>query len=113
MLQAKWFRFRTSGKTLEQVPDPDLAEEIHEAAVIFLQVAPGQSYADPTGNPGHRIQCGRSFPSDPGGGGTGLWRVYLEMNKSTELSPAGRVLFAAIFPVNPPTNAENVSAIDY
>jgi hypothetical protein len=38
MFQAKRFRFRTFAKTLEQVPDLDLEEEISEAAVIFLQV---------------------------------------------------------------------------
>ena len=37
MFQARRFRFRTFAKTLEQVPDLDLEEEIHEAAVIFLQ----------------------------------------------------------------------------
>ncbi len=37
MFQAKRFRFRTFEKTLEQVPDLNLEEEIHEAAVIFLQ----------------------------------------------------------------------------
>ena len=37
MFQAKRFRYRTFAKTLEQVPDLDLEEEIHEAAVIFLQ----------------------------------------------------------------------------
>jgi hypothetical protein len=37
MFQAKRFRFRTFKKTLEQVPDLDLEEEIVEAAVIFLQ----------------------------------------------------------------------------
>jgi hypothetical protein len=37
MFQAKRFRFRTFEKTLEQVADLDLEEEIVEAAVIFLQ----------------------------------------------------------------------------
>ncbi len=37
MFQAKRFRFRTFEKTLEQVPDLNLEEEIHDAAVIFLQ----------------------------------------------------------------------------
>jgi Archaea-specific editing domain of threonyl-tRNA synthetase len=37
MFQAKRFRFRTFEKTLEKVPELDLEEEIHEAAVIFLQ----------------------------------------------------------------------------
>jgi hypothetical protein len=37
MFQAKRFRFRTFEKTLEQVPDLNLEEEIQEAAVIFLQ----------------------------------------------------------------------------
>jgi hypothetical protein len=37
MFQAKRFRFRTFEKILEQVPELDLEEEIHEAAVIFLQ----------------------------------------------------------------------------
>jgi hypothetical protein len=37
MFQAKRFRFRTFEKTLEQVPDLNLEEKIHEAAVIFLQ----------------------------------------------------------------------------
>lgn len=38
MFQAKRFRFRTFEKTLEQVPDLDLEEEVTEAAVIFLHV---------------------------------------------------------------------------
>ncbi len=38
MFQAKRFRYRTFAKTLEQVPDLDLEEEISDAAVIFLQV---------------------------------------------------------------------------
>ena len=38
MFQAKRFRYHTFEKTLEQVPDLDLEEEIQEAAVIFLQV---------------------------------------------------------------------------
>jgi hypothetical protein len=37
MFQAKRFRFRTFEKTLAQVPDLELEEEIVEAAVIFLQ----------------------------------------------------------------------------
>ena len=36
MFQAKRFRFRTFEKTLEQVSDLDLEEEVCEAAVIFL-----------------------------------------------------------------------------
>jgi hypothetical protein len=46
MFQAKRFRFRTFEKTLEQVPDLDLEEEIHEAAVIFLQ-AEGRDEENP------------------------------------------------------------------
>jgi hypothetical protein len=38
MFQAKRFRYRTFAKTLEQVPDLDLEEEIPDAAVIFMQV---------------------------------------------------------------------------
>jgi hypothetical protein len=37
MFQAKRFRYRTFEKTLEQVPDLDLEEEVLETAVIFLQ----------------------------------------------------------------------------
>jgi len=37
MFQAKRFQFHTFEKTLEQVPDLDLEEEVQEAAVIFLQ----------------------------------------------------------------------------
>jgi hypothetical protein len=38
MFQAKRFRYCTFAKTLEQVPDLDLEEEISDAAVIFTQV---------------------------------------------------------------------------
>jgi hypothetical protein len=39
MFQAKRFRYRTFEKTLEQVPDLDLEEEIHEAAVYGESLA--------------------------------------------------------------------------